>query len=116
MRPTEVEFVGGAADEFEDLKKIVKEEQGRGVSNSDSQKLLNSALRAVNLLKENPFFGIQIKKKQIPKKYDVNNLWKINLTGYWRMLYTVKGEALEILCLILEFCDHDKYNKIFGYK
>ena len=50
------------------------------------------------------------------KKFPVDNLWKVNLTGYWRMLYTIKGEELEIICFILEICDHKDYNKLFGFK
>ena len=34
----------------------------------------------------------------------------------WRMLYTIRGDELEIVCFILDFVDHPTYNKIFGYK
>ena len=68
----------------------------------------------------NPHKGIQISKKQIPKEYIVNygvtNLWKINLPDFWRMIYTITGNELEIISILLEFMDHKKYNKIFGYK
>lgn len=116
MRPVEVVLAGDAEKTYEELNRIVGEEQNRGVENSENQQLLRSIQRAVELIKDNPKHGAQIKKKLIPKGYNVNNLWKVNLTGYWRMLYTLKGEELEILCFILEICDHDDYNKIFGYK
>ncbi len=39
--------------------------------------------QATDDLKQNPFCGIQIPKRQIPKtyvsKYEINNLWKYNL-------------------------------------
>jgi len=115
-KPVRVILIGEAEEEFEQLNREVGEEQRKGIPNSENQQLLRSIKRAVELLKENPMFGIQIKKKSIPKKFPVSNLWKVNLTGYWRMLYTIKGEKLEILCFILEICDHKKYDKIFGYK
>ena len=48
--------------------------------------------------------------------YDVDNLWVADLTGYWRMLYTLKGSEIEILCFVLEIVDHERYDKIFGYR
>ena len=36
--------------------------------------------------------------------------------GDSRMLYTLKGSQVEILCFILEVIDHRRYDKIFGYR
>lgn len=115
-KPVRVILIGEAEEEFEELNRIVGEEQGKGISNSENQQLLRSIKRTSELLKKNPMFGIQIRKKLIPKKIPVSNLWKVNLTGYWRMLYTIRGDKLEIVCFILEICDHKKYDKIFGYR
>ena len=115
-KPVRVILISEAEEEFEELNRIVGEEQNKGISNSENQQLSRSIKRAVELLKENPMFGIQIKKKLIPKKFPVSNLWKVNLTGYWRMLYTIRGDKLEIVCFILEICDHKRYDRIFGYK
>jgi len=115
-KPIRIRLIDEAEKEFKELNRIVKEEQSRSVENSESQQLLRAINRAVELIKDDPKHGIRIKTRQIPKKYGVNNLWKVNLTGYWRMLYTLKGEALEILCFVLEICDHDDYDKLFGYK
>ena len=38
------------------------------------------------------------------------------LTGYWRMLYTIKGDQIEIICFVLDILDHKSYDKIFGYR
>jgi len=70
----------------------------------------------VVLLKQNPQYGIQMKKNLIPKKFPVTNLWKVDLTDYWRMIYTIKGSELDIICFVLEILDHKKYSKLFGYK
>jgi hypothetical protein len=65
-------------------------------------------------------YGIHIPKDRIPKEYtrnyDVNNLWKVNLSGAWRMIYTIRGSEVEIISLILDIMNHDDYNKKFGYK
>ncbi len=82
--------------------------------------MLRSLQRALELLKTNPFIGIQIKKGMIPRKYlekyDVNNLWKFDISGFWRLIYTVRGSELEIISFILDIVDHKTYNKIFGYR
>ena len=57
-----------------------------------------------------------IPKKLIPKEYGIQNLWGVELTNFWRMLYTIKGDQVEIICFILEITNHNSYNKIFGYK
>ena len=61
-----------------------------------------------------------LKKNQLStepiEEYDANNLWILNLTGYWRMIYTLRGETAEIIALILDVIDHDVYNKLFGFR
>lgn len=41
---------------------------------------------------------------------------RVELVGYWRLLYTLIGEDVKIIAFILEFMDHEVYDKIFGYK
>ena len=71
-------------------------------------------------MRNNPEYGIHIPKNRIPKEYiknyDVNNLWKINLSGSWRMIYTIKGDEVEIISLILDIINHKDYDKKFGYR
>jgi hypothetical protein len=55
------------------------------------------------------------KSASYPKKYAVQNLWRVELTDYWRMLYTIKGDHVEIVCFVLEIIDHQTYDKRFGY-
>ena len=68
------------------------------------------------MLKQNPFYGDQLKKAQIPAQYAVENLWRIELVVYWRMFYTIQGDKVEIICFILEILDHKSYDKRFGYR
>ena len=62
--------------------------------------------RAIEDLKKDPFVGIAVPKKLIPKiyvkKYGVNNLWKYNLPEAWRLLYFVVGDQVKIISIILE--------------
>jgi len=119
-KPVKVIISGNAKKEFEDLNREVGVELLRGIRNSDQQILLRSIKQKVELLKENPEAGIHIAKNKIPKeyiwKYDANNIWKINLSGAWRMLYTIDGKEVEIIAVILDIVDHNEYDKKFGYR
>ena len=102
------------------MNKAVGEEIAKGITSSDHQTLLNSIKQKIEIMKVNPEYGVHIPKDRIPKEYirdyDVNNLWKINLAGAWRMIYTIRGSNVEIISLILDIIDHNSYNKKFGYK
>ena len=91
---------------FEDLEK------------SDS-KLYKFILRAFRDIEENVFCSIQIPKKLIPKEYfrkfNIRNVWKYNLPGAWRLLYSVEGKDLIVLSIILEWIDHKTYERRFKY-
>ena len=78
--------------------------------------LLKSIKTKSDFIKSNPFYGDNIPKKLIPKGYGVQNLWRVELNNFWRMLYTIKGNQIEIVCFILGIIDHKEYNKKFGYK
>jgi len=119
-KPVKVIITGDAKQEFEELNKIVGEEITKGVTKSDYQTLLSSIKQKIELLKENPQYGIHVPKNRIPKEYiiknEVNNLWKINLPKWWRMIYTIRGSEVEIIALILDIMNHKRYDKKFGYK
>lgn len=109
-----------AKDVYKELNHIVGDELKKGIKSSIHQTLLKSINWVKEILKDNPFAGDQVRKKQIPAKYiinyDVNNLWRIDLANRWRMIYTIRGEEVEIINFILDIIDHKKYDKIFGYK
>jgi len=46
----------------------------------------------------------------------MHNLWKANLSGAWRLIYTIRGSEVEIIALILDIIAHKDYDKKFGYK
>ena len=115
-KPVRVVMINEADESFKRLNEQVGEQQREGKENTDEMKLLRSIRQKVELVKANPFYGDNIEKKKIPKEYNVQNLWRVELTNYWRMLYTIKGDQVEIVCFVIDLLDHKKYNKKFGYK
>ena len=83
------------------------------------KKLFELIFRAFEDIEENVFCGVQIPKRLIPKeyikKYGVRNLWKYNLPGAWRLVYSIEGKDLRILSIILEWMDHKTYERRFKY-
>ena len=109
------------ADEvYQELNKIVGEEKLKGIDSSFHQTLLRSINRVRDLLKQNPFAGDQVPKRQIPPKYiqkfDVGNVWRIELADRWRLVYTITGNQIEIITFIMDIFNHRDYDKVFGYK
>lgn len=82
--------------------------------------LLKAIDREKNNLKINPQHGLHIPRKNISKavasRYGTDRLWKIDLVGYWRLIYTITGDDVKIIAFVLEFMNHKEYDKIFGYK
>ena len=119
-KSVKVLFSEEANKQYEELNRVVGEDIKKGITNSFHQQLLKSINQKKELLKINPQAGIHIPKSLIPKlyknKYDVNNLWKIDLSGYWRMIYTLRTTEIEITNFVLDFLDHETYDKVFGYK
>ena len=76
--------------------------------------------RAIGDLRRDPFFGTAVQKSLIPKiyikKYGIDNLWKYDLTGAWRLMYSVAGDKIRIVSIILEWLNHKEYERRFGYK
>jgi len=68
----------------------------------------------------NPSFGDLILRKYISKgvvqRYGTDKILRVELVGYWRLLYTLIVNEVRIIAFVLEYMDHDKYNKIFSYR
>lgn len=68
-------------------------------NDKESISLVNSIDRMIGILKENPQYGDPIRKELIPdsfKKNGIQNLYRAELSNFWRMLYTVEGNRVEI--------------------
>lgn len=101
---------GNARKSFIELKKR---------DDKESQILLRSIQRVIGLLKENPQFGDAIRKELIPesiKRQGIKNLYLVELSNFWRMIYTIEGTRVEIFVFVLNIMDHKEYNKLFGYR
>ncbi len=75
--------------------------------------------QSYNRSEENAFCGIQIPKRLIPKvyikKYGIDNLWKYDLPKGWRLIYSVAGDGILIISIIIEWFDHKEYERRFKY-
>lgn len=111
---TEIQLSQEFSKEFANLQKRV--EKGEG----EAEYLLRLIEKGIAKLVEKHQAGQKIQKKLWPKyyvqKYGINNLWRLQLDKYWRMIYTLIGEKVRIVTVILEVLDHKEYNKRFGYK
>lgn len=85
----------------------------------DEDWLKKAIKRAIDTLKENVFSGEKIRKELIPKdyiqKYNVDNLFWYKLPKGWRLVYSVAGDDIEVLAIIIEYFDHKNYERRFKY-
>ena len=49
------------------------------------------------------------------KNYEINNLYKYNLPNAWRLLYSLSGEEVELIAIVLGCFDHKEYERKFNY-
>jgi len=110
MRSVAVELSQEASESYNLLKNSV---------DKFDQQLLKVVDRILDILKQDPQFGNPISKSLIPRQYldsGINNLWRVELPSFWRLLYTIRGDKLEIVTFVLEWIDHKRYDKLFGYR
>lgn len=113
-----VKVIGDAESALAKLEESVHtiEAQGKTPAKADKQ-LLNSIERALNLLKSNPFAGESVPHRLWPKEFlELPNLFRMELSQFWRMLYYVTGDEVRVITVVFEIVNHGKYDKIFGYK
>jgi hypothetical protein len=118
-KEVEIQFDKDAYKEYEELQEFVTECKTSKKKPTYDQ-LLTSINTAIKNLKADPHYGDLIPRKNISKgviqKYGTDKILRVELVGYWRLLYTLVGDEVKIIAFILEFMDHNRYNKIFGYK
>jgi Txe/YoeB family toxin of Txe-Axe toxin-antitoxin module len=88
-------------------------------SNGEDRKLHKWLTRAFDEIAFDAFRGIQIPKRLIPEKYieqyGIENLWKYDLPGAWRLLYSIARDEIVVVSIILEWLPHKDYERRFGY-
>lgn len=86
----------------------------------DSMQLSKLILRGIEKLKYDYKYGEHVSKGKIPaeytRKYGIENLWKLNLNSFWRMIYTIRGNDVEVISVVIEVIGHKEYDRKFGYK
>jgi|SRR3989344_460787 len=107
---TKVQFVDDKLkDAFYNLKK----------DKNNEKELYKFLERAFKDIEQNGFCGTQVPKNLIPKsyiqKYKVTNLWKYDLPNAWRLLYSIKGNQLVVISIIIEWMNHKDYERRFKY-
>lgn len=118
-KPTIVKFDRRASIEYQELQKAVLE--GRKTKKKPTYgQLLSSINNALRNIKIDYKYGDLIPRKYLSKsiiqRYGTDKILRVELVGYWRLLYTIIGDEVSIIAFILEYMDHDKYNNIFGYR
>jgi|SRR3989344_3040335 len=104
--------------EFErDFSKLKKRaEKGE----SEAEYLLSLINNATKELAKDREAGVKVPRKLWPKeyvqKYGITNLWKYDLDSYWRLTYTLTGDAVKMYLIYLEYLPHPEYERRFGYK
>ncbi|MBU0627581.1 MAG: hypothetical protein KKC75_00185 [Nanoarchaeota archaeon] len=105
-----------------EAEEVYKHLTQQAVNSKTDQSILNAIHKKIELIKLNIHYGNPIAKGLIPEgykvKYGANNLFRVELPNFWRMLYTLTdGETeIEIIAFVLDILDHKEYNKKFGYK
>ena len=115
-----IKLIGDAEKAFKDLNRIVGEQRSNGITSSKDITLFNAINRIFDVIVNNPFYGENAKKDLIPKeyrqKYDADNIFIVDLPDYWRMIYTLESDEIEIIAFVLDIIDHNEYNKKFGFR
>ncbi len=73
-----------------------------------------------NRLAEDPTAGDNVRKDLIPRelkrRYGVENLWRAELPGGWRLLYTIAAKVdIRPQVRILRILAHKEYDRLFHY-
>ena len=115
----EVKFSEEAYKEYKVLQESVAE--GKQAKKKPTyEQLLTSINNALRNIKADYKYGDLIPRKYITKniinEYGTDKIFRVELVGYWRRLYTLIGDDVKIIAFILEYMDHDRYNKLFGYR
>lgn len=113
-------LLGEAEIAYKRLNAIIGQQISERKESTEEMQLLNSIRQKIGFIKANPFYGNSIQKHLIPeeykKEYGTKNLFRVEVSQFWRMLYTVKGDQIEIICFVLDIINHPTYDKKFGYR
>jgi Txe/YoeB family toxin of Txe-Axe toxin-antitoxin module len=85
----------------------------------EDKELYSNLKKAITKIQENPYCGIRVPSKLWSKeyitKYDIKILYKYDLSNGWRLTYTIRGQQIEVISIIIEWFCHKKYERRFKY-
>jgi len=85
----------------------------------NNPKLHKEIRRAFSSICNDAFFGRRVRKELIPKKlvkdYDINNLFIYNLSGGWRLIYSLVNEEIKLISVVLDWMSHKDYERLFKF-
>jgi hypothetical protein len=105
-----------------DADSILKELDLLAKKRKQERTLVNGFYKKIEMVKYNIHYGDSVEKERIPLeyriKYNANNLFRVEIPGFWRFTYTLKNGLTndETVILVLDIMDHEQYDKIFGYR
>ncbi len=105
-----------------DAEEVYKHLNKDAPTSKTDRMILNAINKKVELIKVNLHYGDPIAKNLIPReyveKYEITNLFRVELPNYWRMLYTLTDNEtnIEIIAFVLDILEHSDYDKKFGYR
>ena len=105
-----------------EAEEVYKYLNNQSASSKQEKTILHAVHKKIELIKANYHYGDPIAKNLIPKeyktKYEVTNLFRVELPNFWRMLYTLTdGDTeIEIVAFVLDVIDHREYDRKFGYR
>jgi Txe/YoeB family toxin of Txe-Axe toxin-antitoxin module len=115
-----VRLIGDADSSFIKLEQTILTQKQKGITSSKEITLQSAILRMIELITSNPFYGENAKKALIPRayvnQYDVTNIFIADLPDYWRLIYTLESDEIQIIAFVLDIFDPEEYNKKFGFK
>ena len=113
MSATVVVFTQRADKECKKLTKLANKVK-------ESNTVLHAIDKKIDMLKSNVHCGQQVVGKMIPveyiREYRIENLYRMELPNFWRMLYTLAETEEETIAFIIDILDHKRYSRKFGYK
>ncbi len=99
-----VKVVEAAEKTLARLEESIQQFEAQNKTPSKTEKqLLTSIYRALELLKTNPFSGQPVPHHLWPKQFEaLPNLFRMELSGFWRFLYYVTGNETMIVSVVFE--------------
>lgn len=107
--PTDVRLEGPAIKQFEKAPSTIQAETRR------TAKALAVNPQAGEYVPLKDVFNKATRKAWAARVGKMTNLYKVELRGGWRMLYTVGSQGPERVVLVLEIVDHKHYERLMGY-